>query len=794
MTPLLAALTTQDKAVFVVALLIAVAAIAYGWRDVSRFGFRRVRAIAGICFTEAIRRRVLWITPLAIVGVFAVTQLTRPTDEQDAIRQTARYGLFATGLIMVAAAVLLACTNLPKEIESRVIFTIVTKPTTRLEIVLGKVLGFAMVSGVILLIMGAFTFAYLEVRALSMVSGAKQELARLEAEDAAAPAAPAARPAPATGPSAAGAPPSRAAPATGPAADATKAVAEGDAATALNRRIRKQTLRGYVEGGLLGTKAVHWPTDMQVYARDPGLTSAPVRWITGAQQTYAQVPLVLDEAQQEAIKQAVGQDGGHLVYLVVTALVDRQPNVSPEEQRDLDASGAVREGEAVFGPAVPTTGPVVYRPRISVLAKSARTNAPLAAEVFQGKAGGGTGYDPVPDPTWKLGMPRQYRIPLALKPPPGKPYDTNAMSDFVTEGRVNLEISGGTLTYEYGLGAQPVAVVVPAGPVDAPDFSRLLVNIPSSATESVDPPGQQVTESSAPPSPPGVRFLARFGRTGVQLLGRAADYGDGSVAVYRFTDAPAADAVGGRVVLQTKISVDRGGDLDAEKYRTSVASVSVRNLANGYTSPPVELEPQTNRLVDVTVPAEAVAGGSFDVLIRGRTPGQQLALHGLTASVPSVALVTARHSFALNLFKALGVLWLLSVLVVAIAVFCSTFLSWPIAVVLTLLLLLGRWGVDTLGDALAPGSARSVSKDLFKISDAAQNKAVTDSMEALSTVLRTVGPVLPDVSKFPVFEDVDRGVSMPAGKLWRAAREVLVYGVPLVLLTYCVFRRKEVAP
>jgi hypothetical protein len=35
---------------------------------------------------------------------------------------------------------------------------------------------------------------------------------------------------------------------------------------------------------------------------------------------------------------------------------------------------------------------------------------------------------------------------------------------------------------------------------------------------------------------------------------------------------------------------------------------------------------------------------------------------------------------------------------------------------------------------------------------------------------------------------------MPLSKVGRSAREVLVYGVPLVLLTYCVFRRKEVAP
>src|SRR5206468_3842967 len=52
--------------------------------------------------------------------------------------------------------------------ENRVIYTVVTKPTTRLEIVAGKVVGFARVSFWILLIMGLFTYGYLYLRAWSL--------------------------------------------------------------------------------------------------------------------------------------------------------------------------------------------------------------------------------------------------------------------------------------------------------------------------------------------------------------------------------------------------------------------------------------------------------------------------------------------------------------------------------------------------------------------------------------------------------------------------------------------------
>src|SRR5207244_13489152 len=62
-----------------------------------------------------------------------VAQLQQPLDEQDAIFQTIKFCLFATGLLLSVTAIILACTNLPREIDNRVIYTIVTKPATRLR-------------------------------------------------------------------------------------------------------------------------------------------------------------------------------------------------------------------------------------------------------------------------------------------------------------------------------------------------------------------------------------------------------------------------------------------------------------------------------------------------------------------------------------------------------------------------------------------------------------------------------------------------------------------------------------
>src|SRR4051812_33371334 len=140
------------------------ALVIYGWPDLVKLSAKRIWAISSVCFAESYRRKVLLITPLAIIGVVIVSQLQKPLDEQDAIRETIKFCLFATGLLVTITAIILACTNLPREIDNRVIYTVVTKPTTRLEIVIGKILGFARVSAIILLIMGAFTFIYLEFR------------------------------------------------------------------------------------------------------------------------------------------------------------------------------------------------------------------------------------------------------------------------------------------------------------------------------------------------------------------------------------------------------------------------------------------------------------------------------------------------------------------------------------------------------------------------------------------------------------------------------------------------------
>jgi hypothetical protein len=222
--------------------------------------------------------------------------------------------------------------------------------------------------------------------------------------------------------------------------------------------------------------------------------------------------------------------------------------------------------------------------------------------------------------------------------------------------------------------------------------------------------------------------------------------------------------------------------------------LQIRNLQTNQLSAPITLSPESNRRLYFTVPASAVAGGNFDVVLRTLTPGHYVGLWTPPAARPSLVMVSDQQSFAFNLFKSLLIMWLLTILVVIISIFCSTFLSWPIAIVLTLVILLGRWGVEQIGDAnLGPGIGNQVATELgFKGS--APSKVISESVEKLSALLKLVSAVLPDISKFPAMEAIERGMTVSGPSLLAALTVLVGYGLPMMVLSYIFLKNKEVAP
>jgi hypothetical protein len=73
-------------------------------------------------------------------------------------------------------------------------------------------------------------------------------------------------------------------------------------------------------------------------------------------------------------------------------------------------------------------------------------------------------------------------------------------------------------------------------------------------------------------------------------------------------------------------------------------------------------------------------------------------------------------------------------------------------------------------------------------------RVFTDTLGALNKMLTLTSKVLPDVDKFKVTEEIERGVSISPRTMYDAVGVILMFGVPMLILAYLLLRRKEVAP
>jgi hypothetical protein len=275
----------------------------------------------------------------------------------------------------------------------------------------------------------------------------------------------------------------------------------------------------------------------------------------------------------------------------------------------------------------------------------------------------------------------------------------------------------------------------------------------------------------------------RYGMGGEQLAGSSKE--TGPVAVLSFVRAPTG--ANAQVSFQLRAGIEDSGDDESGEKLTQLEAVAF-NPKTGETSPPTRFYLEANRQTIFQLPRDVLADGKFDIRLRVLTDGHYLILHP-----DSLSMIQSTQSFDVNLLKSLLILWLMSILVTVIAIFCSTFLSWPIAIVLTLVILLGHWGVQQLSDTLQPGVGNSIAQDLG-LQDPSKAKAFTSSYEALSKGLVAVSTIMPDISQFSASEDIEKGVTIAPQRLIDALIVLLGFGVPMLALAYVFLKNKEVAP
>lgn len=129
---------------------------------VSRMRFGRIWALARLAFKEAIRSRVVLIFSLmALVFLFYPFFADYNHKPEDQLKNFVTIIFWSMMPLFLITASILGAFNIPNDIKNQSIHTIVTKPVEKLEIVVGRFLGFAGILSIGLLVLTILSYGYI---------------------------------------------------------------------------------------------------------------------------------------------------------------------------------------------------------------------------------------------------------------------------------------------------------------------------------------------------------------------------------------------------------------------------------------------------------------------------------------------------------------------------------------------------------------------------------------------------------------------------------------------------------
>ena len=169
---------------FIVFGILLLIFVVRGYRDLVHFlsgGLGRSLAIAGTTFREAMSQQAWLAVPIWLVGVLVVGIFVSPYRlVQD--RMMLSTELLVRGQLLVAGLLILtlACRSIPQELLKQTITMTASKPINRLELVGGKLLGFAALGALLVGTMGLLSYAILWYHGQQVQTQARIELQRQE--------------------------------------------------------------------------------------------------------------------------------------------------------------------------------------------------------------------------------------------------------------------------------------------------------------------------------------------------------------------------------------------------------------------------------------------------------------------------------------------------------------------------------------------------------------------------------------------------------------------------------------
>ena len=127
----------------------------------------RIWAVASNVFREVMRDRIFFVLGFYGVVMLAAWRLLPAISGAAQDKIITDFGPASASLLGVVVAIFVGTNLINKEIEKRTVFTIVTKPISRLEFILGKHLG---LSAVLAILVAGMTAIYLAVLSLAQIN------------------------------------------------------------------------------------------------------------------------------------------------------------------------------------------------------------------------------------------------------------------------------------------------------------------------------------------------------------------------------------------------------------------------------------------------------------------------------------------------------------------------------------------------------------------------------------------------------------------------------------------------
>ncbi|MEO2032022.1 MAG: hypothetical protein ABGZ35_08045, partial [Planctomycetaceae bacterium] len=132
--------------------------------DIMAMSPTRILAIARLTLKEAIRRRALVVFVVFAVLLMFAGWFMSSGNNRDDLQAGVHIWFLLTAIswLILPAVMFLSCWSIPEDIRVRSLHTVVTKPIRRIEIVLGRILGFSGVVTGVVLVMGVAGYIWIQ--------------------------------------------------------------------------------------------------------------------------------------------------------------------------------------------------------------------------------------------------------------------------------------------------------------------------------------------------------------------------------------------------------------------------------------------------------------------------------------------------------------------------------------------------------------------------------------------------------------------------------------------------------